>query len=104
MSDLQQIEAALQRAARRCRWLRAVNGLWLGLAAGGLVLLLTLAAYKLFPIPKASLVTAGIAGGACLLAGFILAGWRKTSLSATARCVDDRQHLQERLGTARDAG
>src|SRR5213594_630622 len=100
MSELQHIEQALQEAARRRRLVRAMNGFWAGLVAGGIVVLLALSAYKLFPIPYWSVTAAGITGGLCLLAGFIIGGRHKTSLDDTARCVDDRQHLQERLSTA----
>ena len=100
MSELQHIETALQGAARRRRLVRAINGFWAGLAVGGIVLLLALAVYKLFPIPHWFLTAAGITGAACLLAGCVIGGWRKESLGDTARCVDDRQHLQERLSTA----
>ena len=46
MSELQVIETALAKAARRRRWERALHGLGLGLLVGGVVLLLAMAAYK----------------------------------------------------------
>ncbi len=100
MSELQVIEATLERAARRRRWARALHGLWLGLLVGGAVWLTALCVYKLRPIPVSSLLwAAGIALG-CPLGGFIIAGWRKSPLPETARWVDVKQNLKERLSTA----
>jgi len=100
MSDIQFIELALQRTARRRRWASALRGLWLGLLVGSILWLLTLAAYKLTPIPVWSLLAAGIAAFVCMAMGFIVGGWRKLSVEQTARWVDIRQHLKERLSTA----
>jgi len=36
----------------------------------------------------------------CMLAGLILGGWRKPSLTDVARWIDNRQRLKERLSTA----
>ena len=100
MSELELIETALKRAARGRRWERAWRGGWQGILAGGLVLLLTLAAYKLFPIPKWSLAAAGAVAGALVLMGLIAGGWKKSSLLQTARWIDGKKHLQERLSSA----
>ena len=100
MSELEVIQSALQRAARRRRWQRAWRGFWQGLFAGSLLGLLALVCYKLFPLPQDVLITAGVMGGLCLLAGFI-SGWvRPLSLAETARWLDEQQKLQERLSTA----
>lgn len=100
MSDLQIIESTLERAARRRRRERAFRGLWQGLFVGALIWLLTLGAYKLLPIPIWTLAAAGVVGLLAALVGLIIGGWHKTSLGETARWVDGRQHLQERLSTA----
>src|SRR5579872_1767016 len=100
MSDLQFIEKTLERAARRRRRERAFRGLWQGLLIGALIWLATLAVYKLLPIPAWSLATAGLVGMVAMLVGLIIGGWRKTTLDETARWVDGKQHLQERLSTA----
>src|SRR5205085_7637533 len=97
---LELIETALKRAARRRRWERALRGLWQGLLCGGLVWLLVEGVYKLFPIPHWSLTAAALAGGAIVLIGLIVGVWRKASLIETARWVDGKKHLQERLSTA----
>jgi hypothetical protein len=100
MSELQVIESALGRAAARRRWQRALHGLARGALAGGAVLLLAVAVFKLFPINPLVVTWAAIATAALALAGFIAGGWRKGSLLDTARWVDDKQDLKERLSTA----
>ena len=100
MSDLQLIEATLERAARRRRKERAFRGLCQGLLVGASIWLLTLAVYKLAPIPFWILRAAGLVGLGAALTGLIIGGWRKNSLNETARWVDGQQHLQERLSTA----
>jgi hypothetical protein len=100
MSDLQIIETTLERAAGRRRRERAFRGLWQGLFVGALIWLLTLGAYKLLPISAWTLAAAAVVGFLSALAGMMIGGWRRTSLTETARWVDGRQHLQERLSTA----
>src|SRR5437773_1338244 len=100
MSELQIIEATLQRAARRRRWARALRGLWVGLLAGSAVWLVILGAYKLWPIPLSSLLWAGGVALAFPLGGILIGAWRKPALPETARWVDVKQNLKERLSTA----
>ena len=100
MSELQIIEATLQRAARRRRWARALRGLWVGLLAGSAVWLVTLGVYKLWPIPLSSFLWAGGVALAGPLFGILIGGWRKPALAETARWVDVKQNLKERLSTA----
>lgn len=100
MSELQFIKTTLEQTAQRHRLARALRGLWMGLLAGSTLWLLVLAAYKLAPIPVAWLPWTGMVAMVCALTGFILGGWRKASLSETARWVDLRQNLKERLSTA----
>ena len=100
MSELQQIESALQLAARRRRRERALRGLWQGVFVGTLIWFVALAIYKVAPIPVGVLEAAAAAGLASPIVGFVIGGWRKTSISETARWVDGKQHLQERLSTA----
>src|ERR1051326_2997204 len=104
MSELQLIEAALKRVARRRRWERAWRGFWQGLLAGGLVWLLVFALYKVFPLPSWALNDAAITAAVLVLTGFILATLKKCSLLETARWVDARNRLQERLSTALEVG
>ncbi|HEX4644570.1 MAG TPA: hypothetical protein VH598_03085, partial [Verrucomicrobiae bacterium] len=100
MSNLQFIEATLARAERRRRCERAFRGMWQGMLAGALVWLLAVGAYKLFPVPRWVMPAAAAAGVAAVLAGVLIGAWRKTSLDQTARWVDGKQHLEERLSTA----
>lgn len=100
MSELQFIQSTLSRAARRRRWQRAWVGFWQGLLVGACVWLATLFVYKIYPIPFAALGWAGVVAGVAMLAGFAIGAWRPLTLLQTARWVDERQRLQERLSTA----
>jgi len=100
MSELQTITETLERAARRRRSERALRGLWRGLLVGSLFWLVALAVFKLAPIPISILLWSGLAALACPLAGFILGCWRKPGLVETARWVDVKQNLKERMSTA----
>lgn len=100
MSELQIIQATLERAARRRRREHALRGLWWGLLTGALLYLGALAVYKLAPVPFATLYWSGLAAGLCALAGVLLGGWRKPGLAETARWVDIKQCLKERMSTA----
>lgn len=100
MSDLEAIQGALVRAARHRRWQMAWNGFWRGVFAGAVLWLLALATYKLAPIPYSILTGAAGLAALCMAAGFLQGWFRKSNLLQTARWVDDRQHLQERLSTA----
>ena len=100
MSELQVIQAALERAARRHRWARAVRGLCYGLLIGSLASLLLIAAFHLLPLPLWTLRAAAVIPFPAMLVGFLSGGWRKPSLAQVARWIDGRQKLQERLSTA----
>lgn len=100
MSELQAIHAALERAVRRRRWARALRGLWQGLLAGAVVALLLVAAYRVYPLPLWTLSLAAWVALPFAALGLAWGGWRKPGLAETARWVDLRQRLQERLSTA----
>ena len=100
MSELQVIQSALERAAQRRRWTRALRGMWQGLLVGAILCLLLIVAYHLAPLPLWTLSLAAFAPFPCMLGGLVLGGWRKPQLSEVARWVDSRRHLQERLSTA----
>jgi hypothetical protein len=100
MSELQAIEAALVRAVRRRRLQRAWVNLWRGVFIGALVWLIALAVYKLAPVPANILPIAGIVAGACAVFGFLYGWFHKPSLEQTARWLDEKQNLQQRLSTA----
>ena len=106
MSEIQVIESALQRAARRRRWAGALRGLWRGLLVGAIISFLVVGVYKLWPLlffgplPEWVVLAAPAAPIPCMLVGLIIGGWRKSSINEVARWLDVRQHLQERLSTA----
>lgn len=100
MNALQLIQAILERVAGRRRRARMLNGLWGGLLVGAALWLVALAAYKIAPLPFAVLGWAGVVAALCPVAGAVLGGWRRPSLLETARWLDLRQNLKERLSTA----
>src|SRR5437868_5621425 len=100
MSELQVIQSALEGAARRRRWERALRGLWRGLLVGAILSLLLVGAYRLLPLPLWTLILAAVLPFPCMVIGLVLGGWRNVSLKQVARWVDGRQKLQERLSTA----
>ena len=104
VSQMDSIQSALAQTAARRRWWRGWNGLWRGLLAGAVLWLIALAAFKLAPIPPAVLFGAAALAALFILGGF-LHGWlRRPTLEQTARWMDDRQRLQERLSTALELG
>ncbi len=100
MSELQIIEATLEKTAQRRRWQRAWAGFWRGLLFGGSLWLVTLIAYKLFPIPVEALLGAGGVAFVLAVIGFALGWSRKPGQNETARWVDSQTQSQERLSTA----
>src|SRR5262245_61192932 len=100
MSELQSIEMALARAAGRRRLERTLSGLGRGLFFGGIIVLLAIAPYKLLPVPPVVILAALSVGGPTVLAATIWGALREMSLLETARWVDERKALKERLSTA----
>ena len=100
MSALNTIESALQRAAQRRRLDRALRGAWKGLLIASIVWLVALIVYKVAPVPFSALVMSGAVGLGCVFLGAVIGGWRKPTPSETARWVDVKQNLKERLSTA----
>lgn len=100
MHELHVIESALQRTARRRRLERALNGLGRGALYGAGLFLLALGIYKGIPVPAWFVPAAAMLAGAIAFGGLVWGAWRKMSLLETARWVDDRKRLKERLSTA----
>src|SRR2546426_5270996 len=100
MSEIQLIQSTLERTACRRRWQRGWRTFWQGLFAGAALWLFVLGLYKLRPLPEQTLTIAAWAAAALMPIGFLVGFWRKPSLVETARWVDERQHLQERISTA----
>jgi hypothetical protein len=100
MPEIDAIRQTLAAAAGRRRWQHALNGVCRGLFFGAALWLLALAIFKLAPIPY-TVVQGAAATALVLMTLFCALGWRhKPSLAQTARWVDAREHLQERLSTA----
>jgi hypothetical protein len=104
MNELETIQTALRRTARRDRCQRAWRGLWSGFLAGSAVLLAALILFKTAPVPILVLPIAGCLGLVLTLGGALAAGWHRSSLMQTARWLDDKQGLRERLSTAIEVG
>jgi hypothetical protein len=104
MSELERVEQVVQEAGRRLRWQRAWRGLWLGVLTGAGVWLVGLGCYKLLPLPELTLAFAGVTGLLCFAAGGLIGWWRSDGLLRTARWLDERQQLKERLSTALELG
>src|SRR5436305_14593400 len=103
MSELQVIESALQRAARRQRWARALRGLWHGCLIGAILSFLLICALHfpgVFPHPLWMPMAAAFLPLPFMVAGLVIGGWRRPALNQVARWVEGKQHLQERLSTA----
>jgi hypothetical protein len=104
MSELQVIQSALEAAAWRRRWARALRGLWNGLLIGAIVSLCLIGIYHLVPMPLWALAGAALVPFPAMLVGLLIGGWRKPALNEVARWVDSRQKLKERLSTALEVG
>lgn len=100
MNELNTIRQVLAKTARRRRLAHGLAGLWKGLLAGAILLLVTFSIYKFAPIPEGALI--GVGGAALLAAvfGFVWGWMRPVSLMDTARWVDNQKRFQERLSTA----
>lgn len=100
MSKIQEIETVLSKMAARRRAQRAWRGAWHGLLCGGLCWLLSLILFKVFPLPSIALAVGGISGVICILIGCLIGWSRNPSVLETARWVDMKQNLKERISTA----
>jgi uncharacterized protein with von Willebrand factor type A (vWA) domain len=99
MSQLEIVKSVLEKTARRRRWERAWRGAWFGLLAGSLLWVVALTGFKLTPISESILAGAGLMAGLSILGGFVCGWCRSESLLQTARWIDSRRNLQERLST-----
>ncbi len=78
----------------------ALSGLWAGLLAGALLSLLSIAAFKLWPLPIHIPLWGAAFPLVGALIGAIACAWKRPSTTEIARWVDHKQALQERLSTA----
>src|SRR5271155_727767 len=100
MGELEIIQTALKRTAHRRRTERALHGLWNGLLGGAILTLLVISLNHVLPLPLWVVLAAPFIPVPFMLAGLLAGGWRKAALTETARWVDVRQRLHERLSTA----
>jgi hypothetical protein len=104
MSDLHLIESTVARTARRRRLERGFRRSWEGLFWGALAWLVFLMAYKLTPIPLQYARWSWVVLPVSALLGFLWGWSRAVTLAQTARWIDGKQKLQERLSTAMEMG
>jgi len=100
MSEIQVIQAALEKAAKRRRLAQALRGLWYGLLVGGVIALLVSAIYHVQAIPFQWVIIAALIPLPLMLIGSIITGWRRPGLNEVARWVDSKRNLKERVSTA----
>src|SRR5438309_5313827 len=100
MSELQFIQAALERAAKRRRLAKALTGVWYGLLIGGIISLLATGAYHLRDFPFNWVIAAALAPFPLMVIGGIITGWRQPQMIEVARWVDGKRNLKERVSTA----
>lgn len=102
MSALPALESVLRRTDTRRRWLRARDGGWNGLLVAAVVGVFWVGAWKMTLVPGSTLQYLWVVALVALAAGMLVGGWRKFGPLATARWLDEKQNLQQRLSTALD--
>lgn len=100
MSDLHLIQSTLEKTARRRRLERGLRRLWQGLLAGALVWVVLLGIYKLAPVPERLAYFAWLIVPVSAAVGFLWGWSRRVTVTETARWIDSKRNLQERLSTA----
>jgi hypothetical protein len=100
MSDKQVIDAKIQAAAKRRKLLLGWRCMWRGLLIGVCIWLLALVVFKVAPISYATLLWAGFVGLVLPVVGLIYGLAKRLASSETARWLDLKTGLKERLGTA----
>ena len=100
MSDLNIIVSTLAKTAQRRRLERGFSRLWQGLFVGAVLWLAFVATYKLAPIPEEWVLNSWIVLPLSAVIGFIFGWARPVTVNETARWVDSKRKLQERLSTA----
>src|SRR3954465_14346097 len=100
MSDLHLIQSTLEKTARRRRLERGLRRLWQGLLIGALVWVVLLGIYKLAPIPDLFARLSWLMVPVAAAVGFLWGWSRRVTVTETARWIDSKRNLQERLSTA----
>lgn len=104
MSEREVLLRLLSRASRRLRWRSAWGGAGRGLLGGGAVWLAVVGLSKLLPVSDGAVAIAGAAALLAIPGAAITAALRKPSRLETARWLDRRIQLQERLSAAVELG
>ena len=100
MSELKLIEGALKRANTRRRLERVWRGFWKGLLTAAGIWLVVYGVYKIFPINPVVLPVAAYVAGAIVLLFMTWPALRRLTLVETARWLDQKRGLKERVSTA----
>ena len=100
MESLHRIESGLRRVARRRRRQAAMAAMGRALLWAGCGVFLGVASVKLLPVPAPLVWGLGWVGAGGVLLSGLAAAMRRVTLEETARWVDERLELQERLATA----
>src|SRR4051794_5251150 len=100
MSDVQLIHETLAVTAKRKRWHRAWNSICSGFLPASAIGVASLLAYKLLPISNLWVGIGSAVAFGYLVFLFFRGFWKNPSLIETARWVDQKQRLQERVSTA----
>ena len=100
MSEIEAVITAVESVRRRIRWHRAWSGLWFGLLCCSLIWAAGTFAFKLLPVPFTWFFWGGMAGLLFMPVCFLREWARPISREETARWIDQRQGLEERLSTA----
>ena len=100
MSEKQVIDAKIQAATRQRKLLLGWRCMWRGLLVGVCLWLVALVVFKVVPISHSVLLWAGFAGLALPVGGLIYGLAKRFAVGDTARWLDLKTGLKERLGTA----
>ena len=100
MSEKQVIDAKIQAATRQRKILLGWRCMWRGLLIGVCLWLVALVVFKVVPISHSALLWAGFAGLALPVGGLIYGLAKRFAVGDTARWLDLKTGLKERLGTA----
>ncbi len=102
MSASPALESVIRRTARRRRVLRAWDAAWKGGLVGAAIASIVVALWKFQLVDAKVLFWFWLAAGLSPLVAAVIGAWRKSERLATARWLDERQRLQQRLSTALD--
>jgi hypothetical protein len=100
MPELDSIAVVLDGAARRRRLARGLRGACAGLLVGSAIWLAVTLLEKFLQLPESLVLGLGMLALAAPWAGFIAGFWRRFTRAETARWMDVKAQLRERMSTA----